>query len=148
MYFHASSYIFLEDETMYIGWNHARRNLAKWLTERQIHWYTWWRHQIETFSALLAICAWKSPVIGEFPAQRPVTRSFDVFFHLRNFARCSNYLGCYWLQYLEIGMNSLGLETCIMRHHQVDLILVTFFFKFHGRFSHLELYTCLYNILN
>ena len=31
------------------------------------------------FSALLAICAGNSPVNGEFPAQRPVTRSFDVF---------------------------------------------------------------------
>ena len=41
---------------------------------------TWWRHQMETFSALLAICAGKSPVPGEFPAHRPVTRSFDVFF--------------------------------------------------------------------
>ena len=43
---------------------------------------TWWRHQMETFSALLAICAGNSPVSGEFPAQRPVTRSFDVFFGL------------------------------------------------------------------
>ena len=38
---------------------------------------TWWRHQMETFSAL------HSPVTGEFPAQRPVTHSFDVFFDLR-----------------------------------------------------------------
>ena len=38
---------------------------------------------METFSALLAICAGNSPVPGEFPAQRPVTRSFDVFFDLR-----------------------------------------------------------------
>ena len=37
-------------------------------------------HQMETLSALLAICAGNSPVTGEFPAQRPVTRSFDVFF--------------------------------------------------------------------
>ena len=43
----------------------------------------WWRHQMETFSALLAICAENSPVPGEFPTQRPVTRSFDVFFDLR-----------------------------------------------------------------
>ena len=41
--------------------------------------YTWWRHQKETFSALLAICAGNSPVNGEFPAQKPVARSFDVF---------------------------------------------------------------------
>ena len=38
---------------------------------------------METFSALLAICAGNSPVPGEFPTQRPVTRSFDVFFDLR-----------------------------------------------------------------
>ena len=38
---------------------------------------------MEAFSALLAICAWNSPVTGEFPTQRPVTRSFDVFFDLR-----------------------------------------------------------------
>ena len=43
----------------------------------------WWRHQMETSSALLAICAGKSPVTGEFPSQRPVTRIFDVFFDLR-----------------------------------------------------------------
>ena len=38
---------------------------------------------METFSTLLVICAGNSPVIGEFPAQWPVTRSFDVFFDLR-----------------------------------------------------------------
>ena len=37
---------------------------------------------MEYFSALLAICAENSPVPGEFPTQRPVTRSFDVFFDL------------------------------------------------------------------
>ena len=35
---------------------------------------------METFSALLALCAENSPVTGEFPSQRPVTQSFDVFF--------------------------------------------------------------------
>ena len=44
---------------------------------------TWWHHQMETFSALLALCVGNSPVPGEFPAQRPVTRSFDVLFDLR-----------------------------------------------------------------
>ena len=45
--------------------------------------YPWWRFQMETFSALLVFCAGNSPVTGEFTAQRPVTRSFDVFFDLR-----------------------------------------------------------------
>ena len=39
--------------------------------------------QMETFSVLLAPCAENSPVTGEFPTPRPVTRSFDVFFDLR-----------------------------------------------------------------
>ena len=42
-----------------------------------------WHHQMETFSALLALCVGNSPVTGEFPSQRPVTRSFDAFFDLR-----------------------------------------------------------------
>ena len=37
---------------------------------------------METFSALLALCVGNSPVTDELPAQRPVTWSFDVFFHL------------------------------------------------------------------
>ena len=43
----------------------------------------WWHNQMETFSALLALCAGNSPVSGEFPSQRPVTQSFDVLFDLR-----------------------------------------------------------------
>ena len=38
---------------------------------------------METFSALLALCAGNSRVTGEFTAQMPVTQSFDVFFDLR-----------------------------------------------------------------
>ena len=38
---------------------------------------------MEIFSELLAICARNYPVTGEFPVQRPVRRSFDVFFNLR-----------------------------------------------------------------
>ena len=38
---------------------------------------------METFSALLVLWAGNSPVTGEFPIQRPVTRSFDAFFGLR-----------------------------------------------------------------
>ena len=52
----------------------------------------WWRHQIETFSALLALCAGNSPVT----AQRPVTRSFDVFFVLRLNKRLSKQSKSWW----------------------------------------------------
>ena len=54
-------------------------------TGRERRWprWTWWRHQMKTFSALLALCAGNSPVTDEFPSQRPVTQSFQVFFDLR-----------------------------------------------------------------
>ena len=45
--------------------------------------YHTWRHQMETFSALLALCAGNSLVTDEFPSQRSVTWGFDVFFDLR-----------------------------------------------------------------
>ena len=45
--------------------------------------FTWWRHQMETFTEFLAIYAGNSPVPGEFPTQRPVKRNFDVYFDLR-----------------------------------------------------------------
>ena len=58
----------------------------------------WWRHQMETFSALLAICAGNSPVPGEFPTQRPMTRSFDVYFDLCPNKRLSKQARGLWFE--------------------------------------------------
>ena len=60
-----------------------------------------WRHQMETFSALLANCAGNSPVPSEFPAHRPVTWSFDVFFDLRLNKRLSKQLWGWWFEMLS-----------------------------------------------
>ena len=60
-----------------------------------------WRHQMEKFSASLAICAGNSPVPGEFPAQRPVTQSFDVFFDLRLNKRLSKQSWGWWFETLS-----------------------------------------------
>ena len=59
---------------------------------------TWWRHQMATFSALLAICAGNSPVSGEFPAQKPVTRGFGVFSYLRPDKRLSKQSWGWWFE--------------------------------------------------
>ena len=58
----------------------------------------WWRYEMEIFSALLAICAGNSPITGEFPTQRPVTRIFDVFFDLRLNKRFSKQSWCWWFE--------------------------------------------------
>ena len=56
---------------------------------------------METFSALLALFAGNSPVLGEFPAQRPVTRGFDVFFDLRLNNRLSKQSWGWWFETLS-----------------------------------------------
>ena len=53
---------------------------------------------METFSALLAICAGNSPVPGEFPTQRPVTRSFDAYFDLGRNKRLSKQSWGWWFE--------------------------------------------------
>ena len=51
-----------------------------------------------TFSALLVLCAGNSLVTGEFPAKRPVTRSFDAFFALRLNIRLSKQWWGWWFE--------------------------------------------------
>ena len=56
---------------------------TKSIPEPMLTYKSEWRHQMEKFSALLALCEGKPLVTGGFPSQRPVTRSFDVLFDLR-----------------------------------------------------------------
>ena len=59
---------------------------------------SWWRHQMETFSALLTLCAGNLPVTGEFPTQRPLTRSFGVFFDLHLNKQLSKQSSGWWIE--------------------------------------------------
>ena len=61
---------------------------------------SWWRHQMEIFSAFLAIYAENSQVTGEFSTQRPVTRSFGVFFDARLNKRLSKQSWVWWFETL------------------------------------------------
>ena len=74
------------------------------LTTAKLWWISylsWWRHQMETFSALLAICAGNSPVPGEFLAKMPVARSFDVFFDLGLNKRLRKQSWSWWFETLS-----------------------------------------------
>ena len=53
---------------------------------------------METFSTLLALCVRNSPVTGEFPSQRPMTRGFDVFFDERLNKRLSKQSIGWWFK--------------------------------------------------
>ena len=83
----------------------------------------WWRHQIKTFAALLAICTGNSPVPGEFPAQRPATRSFDVFFDLRLNKRLRKQPWGWWFETLSRPLwsqcNGFPSWVLMHQHHTV-----------------------------
>ena len=78
----------------------------------------WWRHQMETLSTLLAICAGNSPVTDELPTQRPVTRSFDVFFYLRLNKRLHKQWWGWWfgMPSRPLCLHCKGHITCILLH--------------------------------
>ena len=56
-----------------------------------------WKH----FPRYWHFCAGNSPVSGEFPAQMPVTRSFDVFFDLRLIKWLSKHARGWWFETLS-----------------------------------------------
>ena len=73
---------------------------------------------MEAFSALLVLCAGNSPVTGEFPSQRPVTRSFDVFFNLRLNKRLRKQSPVIWRNraYYAVTVMMYKFDTCQGNH--------------------------------
>ena len=71
--------------------------------------YRW--HQMETFSALLSICAGNSPVADEFPVQRPVTRSFDVS------------VICTWINGW-VNTREAGDLRCYLAHYDITVMVI------------------------
>ena len=103
----------LTETEMSSRWRHCRHWLHRKLEDNTNFHYlfcillkqpldrvSWWRHQMEHLSALMAICAGHSPVPDELPSQRPVTRSFDVFFDLRLNKRLSKQPWGWWFETL------------------------------------------------
>ena len=74
---------------------------------------TWWRHQMETFSALLALCVGNSPITGEFPTQRPVTH---VFFDLHLNKRLGKQSWSWWFESHLCSLWRHRNETSIFKH--------------------------------
>ena len=70
---------------------------------------------MEAFSALLALCEGNPLVTGGFSSQRPVTRSFEVFFDLRLNTRLNKQSRRWWF-----GTPSLSL----WRHRKVMVSLL------------------------
>ena len=92
------------------------------------------------FSALLALCAGNSPVTGEFPSQRPVTRGLGVFFDMRLNKRLSKQSWGLWFETPsrplwrhcnDAGNHSCQVEASWERHmkvprHLTEIILAKY----------------------
>ena len=101
------------------AWKCRLRNGVHFVSASMCWWWhiTWWRHQMETLSALLALCAGNSPVTGEFPSQRPVTRSFDVFFDLRLNERLSKQSRGWWFETTWRHYDVIVMNVVELGHH-------------------------------
>ena len=100
-----------------------------WKKGSQIWWWhstatTWWRHKMEKFSAFLPLCAGNWTMTGEFPAQRPVTRTFDGFFDLRLSKRFSKQSRRCWFETPSCSLwrhcNEWHLQQIIGQHIDIE----------------------------
>ena len=88
----------------------------------------WWRHQMDIFSALLSLCVGNSPITGQFPSQRPVTRSFDVFFDLRLNKRLSKQPRYRWSErpsrslWSHCNASHIGTRANVLTNEQLSFL--------------------------
>ena len=76
---------------------------------------------METLFALLALCEGNPPVAGGFPSQRPMTRSFDVFFYLHLNKWWSKQLKSRWF---ETPSRSLWCAYCTYWSVQIACMII------------------------
>ena len=137
-------YIIQRSHINYFSVGCTRRSLVWYITSRQpLIFVPWWRHQMESFPALLALCAVNSPVPGEFPSQRPVTRSFKVFFDLCLNKRLGKQPWGWWFEtppYPWIRHSNVRLTqhiTTAVTHRSV-LLRDTLFLSYNVLYMHTE----------
>ena len=87
---------------------------------------TWWRHQMETFSALLALCAGNSPMTGEFPTQRSSNAELWCFFGIGEGKQVNEPSICWWFETLLRPLwrhcNASISQQGILKHHLKSVI--------------------------
>ena len=122
---------------------------------KTLNFLLWWRHQMETSSALLAHFLGDPPVTGGFPSQRQVTGSFS--FDLRQNKRLSKqsrlrwfetpspslgrhcnviivyYSGdWYWTKMVWVSVNSNQIHDVIKSNHYVETTFRELWWRFYN----------------
>ena len=98
------------------------RIIFSWLLKISIHKLKFTHSK--SFSALLAVRAGNSPVTGEFPTQRSVTRSFEVFFDLLPNKRLSKQWWGWWFETQSCPLwrhcHDVGHDHCLLEEIYCD----------------------------
>ena len=109
-------YHVIDEMRCFIHWMYGIRLKCKRMAPHTFLTFSWWRHPMKTFSALLALCAGNSPATGEFITQRPVTRRFAYFFDLRLNKRLSKQSRGWWFETPSRPLWRRWLIDAIWRH--------------------------------
>ena len=109
-----------------------------------------WRHEMETFSASLAICKGNPPATGGFPSQRPVKRSFGVFFDVHMNRQLSKQSRSWWSETPRAHYDVVIKSQIVLRCFWV--VISSFFTlqcRYNGRdgVSNHQRHHCLLNLL-
>ena len=88
---------------LYCILHHFAKSRLHWgwklpLQKTGTYFLTWWRHQNGSIFRVTGPLCGELTGSGEYPAQRPVTQSFDVFFDLRPNKRLSKQPWGWWFQ--------------------------------------------------
>ena len=86
-----------------------------WIVSTKSSDFKWWRHQMETFSALLVICA---------GIHRSVTRSFNIFFDLHLNKRLSKQWWGWWFETTSRPLWCHSNDSMTLTHPKIDLNLM------------------------
>ena len=86
-----------------------------------------WR--METFYALLALCAGNSLVTGEFPSQRSVTWSFDVYFDVSKHKMFNKQLNWQWFEMLWHQVMGIKSSECSLIISQCSYLIIENIFE-------------------
>ena len=76
----------------------SRRQAVTWFNDDSVHWRTWMTSSNGNIFRVTGHFCGEFTGPGEFPTQRPVTRSFDVFFALRLNKRLSKQTWGWWFE--------------------------------------------------
>ena len=94
------------------------------------------RHQLETVSALVALCKGNPPVTSGFPSQMVSNADFDVFFYISLSKRLNKRTRCQWFErqspslWRHFNEMMFGPWKCMLSHRTANIYFLLCFLQY------------------